>query len=52
MDISVSDDELEIICDALHEIESRAADAGDGSDERLKDTRKLFQRLQTLRTAE
>ena len=51
MDITVSDQELEIICDALQQIETQAADATDPDDERLKETRKLFQRLQTLRTA-
>lgn len=52
MDITVSDEELEIICDALQQIETRAAETTAGDDDRLKETRKLFQRLQTLRTAE
>jgi hypothetical protein len=50
MDITVSEEELEIICEALQQVEGGAE--GDGlPDERLKDVRKLFQRLHTLRTA-
>ena len=48
MDISVSEEELEVICEALQQVE---ADGEGVPDERLKVLRKLFQRLQTLRTA-
>lgn len=50
MDISVSEDELGYICEALQKLESEVGNK-DADEDRLKEIRKLFQRLQTLHTA-
>ena len=50
MEITLDDQELEIICQSLQHAEELLASDG-GDEERLKGVRKVFQRLQTLRTA-
>ena len=50
MDISLEDEELEVICESLQSSETQLAES-DPENERLKAIRKIFQRLQTLRTA-
>jgi hypothetical protein len=50
MVLSVSDEELDIICEALQQREQQAEPTSI-DDDRLKELRKLYQRLQTLRTA-
>jgi len=50
MDISLEDQELEVICESLQSSETQLAESEPES-ERLTVIRKVFQRLQTLRTA-
>jgi len=50
MEISLENPELEVICESLHSAEERMAESEPES-ERLKEVRRVFQRLQTLRTA-
>jgi hypothetical protein len=51
MDISVETDELALLCEALQKLEAEESGKGDEADEKLKNVRKLFQRLHTLQTA-
>lgn len=50
MDITLEEQELEVICESLQFAEEQLAQSEPDS-ERLKAVRKVFQRLQTLRTA-
>jgi len=50
MDISLEAEELEVICNSLQWAEAQLAESEPDS-ERLKEVRRIFQRLQTLRFA-
>ncbi len=50
MDLTLTDRELELICQALQRFESAEAE-GALNAEQLKELRSLYQRLQTLHTA-
>ena len=50
MEVSLTDEELAAICEMLKEREDDLAER-EPEGENLKDVRKLFQRLHTLRTA-
>jgi hypothetical protein len=50
MDVSLDEQELEVICDALRKAESDLAESAQDTEE-LTAIRRLFQRLHTLRTA-
>jgi hypothetical protein len=50
MDVSLDEQELEVICDALQKAEGDLAESAQDSEE-LAAIRRLFQRLHTLRTA-
>ena len=50
MEISLEAQELEVICESLQSSEQQLVEA-DPDGEKLKEVRRLFQRLQTLRTA-
>ncbi len=51
MDISVDEEELGLICEALQKLEAEETRNAPEADDRLKSVRKLFQRLHTLHTA-
>ena len=50
MEITLDEHELEVICESLQEYEEALARA-EPDTERLKELRRVFQRLHTLRTA-
>jgi hypothetical protein len=51
MDITVTEDELGVVTEALRAMEENLANDSDAEDDKLKLVRKLFQRLHTLNTA-
>ena len=50
MEVTLDEQELEAICESLQASEQQLAE-GEPEGEKLRNVRKLFQRLQTLRTA-
>ena len=52
MDITVTEEELTLVTEALQALEENLAKDSDAEDDKLKFVRKLFQRLHTLNTAQ
>ena len=52
MDITVTEEELTLVTEALQALEENLAKDSDAEDHKLKFVRKLFQRLHTLNTAQ
>jgi hypothetical protein len=52
MDITVTEEELTVVTEALQALEENLAKHSDAEDDKLKFVRKLFQRLHTLNTAQ